>query len=191
MCDRPTDVKPGDDLGFEEILFHLRGDELRQLVTLAVGLGHALEKPDRLPDRVEVLGRDILRAHAQVLELADRAEYLLADGMDPGQKTLIGRSHSEGIYLRGRLERQRSRAAVVNLPVPFPAPPTSLPESLRLRGRLRVRLLLRVEACEESLVLSEKKIKSVSSELRDRDPPAALARQERLERRQRPVLIWP
>lgn len=105
MGDHPTEVVPRDKVGLLELEDHPLANFIRQRLTQSVEVIHPFEKPDRLPDRVEVLGRHVLRAHAQVLELSDRGEDLLADGSDVLQEPLVrGRCHKEGLYLDGRLE---------------------------------------------------------------------------------------
>ncbi len=55
------------------------------------------------PDRIEVIWWYVLRPDAELLELANRGEDLLADGWDMCQAPLVRGRHEEGLYFGDRL----------------------------------------------------------------------------------------
>lgn len=110
---------PGDEFGVLDLSVPLFGDPVGQLVALAVGLIHAFQEPDPLSYGVKVLGRGILGPHAEFLELSDRGEDIVPDGLDALQEPLVRGRHNEEIY-SADASRARDLARCILDPLALP-----------------------------------------------------------------------
>jgi hypothetical protein len=106
---------PGDEFSVLELSVHLLGGLVGQPVALTVRLVHAFQEPNRFPDRIEVLGWDVLGPDSELLELADRGEDFVADGSDVRQEPLV-RGRHKGDSTAAAASRARDLARQRRIP---------------------------------------------------------------------------